>query len=304
MEKSRPGRSSSRFRERVLWQKFECLRLARAGDPEVAVIERCDFDHIEPLCDGHQARIRPTQREVRVLVDQLGDPLAVVRRQRLEVDVAACHRAIEGRFGRASKLPLDQVCRLGQDESCGDEIFDRGIKQIYAGLVVGVTLVGRRDEDAGVGDQHDSGLAEAFGKQVVGLAGGTAARRCSKAHEAPSTTLSGKSRRELIEQLVGLIPSRVASAFSRSTSSPTVIAITSAYAAPAPLEAHSKFLALVTGRGLEPVDLVAQDWERVAALCQQYADLRLDAIAPPPTLVIRFLERCCYVSGSSGRFNT
>jgi predicted nucleic acid-binding protein len=42
-------------------------------------------------------------------------------------------------------------------------------------------------------------------------------------------------------------------------------------------EAQARFLDLVISRTLDLVDLTHQDWERVAALCRQYADLRLDA---------------------------
>ncbi len=43
-------------------------------------------------------------------------------------------------------------------------------------------------------------------------------------------------------------------------------------------ESHSSFLRMAVTGELERVDLTQQDWERVSALCVQYADLRLDAI--------------------------
>lgn len=43
-------------------------------------------------------------------------------------------------------------------------------------------------------------------------------------------------------------------------------------------ESQSKFLPMAATGELERVDLIQQDWERVSALCVEYADLCLDAI--------------------------
>ncbi len=94
--------------------------------------------------------VDPTEAEIRVRVDQLGDPLPVRRREDFDSKVAGDDRAVEVGFGAGPELAIDQPTCLRHHEGCRDEGPGMTLQEGLTAIVVGISVIGRGQDDVGV----------------------------------------------------------------------------------------------------------------------------------------------------------
>ena len=91
---------------RRLREELEGLTMARPHSAEVTPVERHDDRSVEPLRQCDHRRVGSAEREVRVLLDQLGDACEVL-----------AVRSFDGKLGQAaSERPLPRKRRDAADE--------------------------------------------------------------------------------------------------------------------------------------------------------------------------------------------
>ena len=77
--------------------------MARSHDGEVSAVERYHHAGIESLGQCDDGRVGAAERQVGILVDELGDPLPFVGCWELDLDLAESSQ--EACLGRPSRLP-------------------------------------------------------------------------------------------------------------------------------------------------------------------------------------------------------
>lgn len=128
--------------------------MGRAHDAEVATVERGDALGSEPLRHGDGAGVGAAETQIAVPVDELADAAPVGNRERLDNDHAVDDRRVQGDLAVGPDLTIDEVGRVGDDETSGDERAVVVLEQGPAGCVIGVVAVGSGHQHAGVDDEH------------------------------------------------------------------------------------------------------------------------------------------------------
>ena len=137
--------SSGKQRERV--------HVLGANNREVSAVECRDLMHAEAFGDGHQAGVNAAKSQVGVSLNELGNPPPIRRRQSLDGQVPVGDRAVEPSLGGRSELTLDQPAGLGDDQrGCGQRA-GVVLEQRLAALVIGISVVGRGENDVGVDEK-------------------------------------------------------------------------------------------------------------------------------------------------------
>ena len=165
-----PSRRGPRGEAASSGNQLEGGGVVRTNDAEVPSIERRDRRDVETFREGDQARVGATEPEVGIGLDQLGDSLSVRRRDELNLDVACCHGAKERCFCLGAELATDEIGGFGDHERSGEE-RSRALDRPVARLMVRVSVVGGREQNARVDDKQASVFAEAGGEEVVGVTG-------------------------------------------------------------------------------------------------------------------------------------
>lgn len=102
-----------------LGQQFEHVTVPWLHGTEVATIERHDGRRADSLGERDHRRIGTPQREVRVLVDEIGDPLEVLWSR--PVDVECGEAPEESNLGARPESSTYEIGRLGDDQRRHDE---------------------------------------------------------------------------------------------------------------------------------------------------------------------------------------
>ncbi len=75
----------------------------------MAPVEGGDSGELKALCDDDQAGIRAAETEVGIRLDQVGDPLSVSGRDRLDLQLTRGEGTEERCFRGCAELPTDEV---------------------------------------------------------------------------------------------------------------------------------------------------------------------------------------------------
>ena len=136
---------------------------------EMEPVKRSDLDDSKPLGDRDNSRIRRTEREVGIDLDQLGHPfvvdqLKIYNRERL-LHNRAQERGLDLRAASAAEQITDLGDHRRRDEDRAPSKVQTG-EQVRAGSVVLVVAIGGRHQRTSVANDH-SGTSEAFGQQIL-----------------------------------------------------------------------------------------------------------------------------------------
>lgn len=167
--------------------------MLRPDNPEV-VVERRHAPNVETLSDGNKACIGATERTVGVALNEHADTLPIVRRDRLDTQVAIDYGDVERRLGLSTELPAHEVGSLSDNHGSRHQRTEVLPDEGDAFDVEPVLPIGGRDQDSGVDDEHDRSVApEALGQNLLDAVGGSGLRsadrdeRRSSAGPAPRT---------------------------------------------------------------------------------------------------------------------
>lgn len=138
----------------MLWQQLERLSMTWPDNGEMAPVERGDPYRAMPLGQGDHGRIRPAEPQVGVGANQILDALPVGYAEIGHLQLAIDDGRVQAGFRLRAKLPVDQVGSLRDDHGRGDQGTLVALQQLPAGRVVLVGTIGRRDQRAGIDDQH------------------------------------------------------------------------------------------------------------------------------------------------------
>lgn len=152
------------------WNQIEGVGVARTNNAEMAPVEGGDFGECKALGDDDQAGIRAAETEVGIRLNQVGDPSSVSGRDRLDLQLARGESTEERCFRGCAELPTDEVGAFG-DHKRGRYKRARALNDFDAGLMIGIGVVGGREENARVDDEQALVSAEAVGQKLVGIAG-------------------------------------------------------------------------------------------------------------------------------------
>jgi hypothetical protein len=101
---------------------------------EVAAIQRGDLSDPQPLGDGDDSRVRRTEREVGVDLDQLGHPLVI---DQLKVDNRQCLCTIDRRNAASIFAPAARPSRYPTSATTG--AGTRMVPPVSAGTAIRLT---------------------------------------------------------------------------------------------------------------------------------------------------------------------
>lgn len=182
----------------VLWQQFKRVDMARPDDSEVAAVERGDPSHAMAFGDGDHGCVRPAEPQVSVDADQVLDTLPVGDAEVCYFQLAVDDGRVQAGFRLGAELPVDQVGGLGDDHGCGDQRTLVALQQFPASRVVPVGTIGRRDQRAGVHDQHLV-APKSLGQHFIGLCRAAPGGRSAHSSEGqPTPRHSGQLSRQQI----------------------------------------------------------------------------------------------------------
>ncbi len=137
----------------------------------MAPVEGGDSGELKPLGDDDQAGIRAAETEIGIRFDQVGHPPSISGRDRLNLQLTRGDGTEERCFRGCAELPTDEVGSFGDHErGCYERA--RVLNGLGAGLMVGIGVVGGREENARIDDEQALVSAEAVGQKLVGIAGG------------------------------------------------------------------------------------------------------------------------------------
>jgi len=123
-------------------EEFERVDVAGNGHAEVPAVEGGDPGHTEVLSEGDEGRVGATEAKVGVDFDELVDASPVPAAEVVDTKRAVDDGGEQRRLGPRSKLAVEQVARLGDDEGRRDERPGVALEQLPALEVVGVGTVG------------------------------------------------------------------------------------------------------------------------------------------------------------------
>ena len=124
------------------------FRLDRA---EVAAVQGDDHIRIESFSKCNDRGIRSTQREVGVLLNQLGDALPIIGMRNFDVELTQA--AQESSFSSRASPLLNEIRRLSNHHRRDNEPKIRPSEDGGAARVIAVVLVGGRYQSTGVNDR-------------------------------------------------------------------------------------------------------------------------------------------------------
>ena len=140
-----------------LGEQAERGAVARAHRPEVALVEGDHQVGSESLGQGNDRRIGPADREIGVLLDEVGDPRPVSGGWRVHVEVTKA--AQERSLGTRPKTTAEQVRRLRDNEGRDHEVQIGPFEDIRRPLVLRLRSVRGGDKWSRVNDgQQDPSL--------------------------------------------------------------------------------------------------------------------------------------------------
>lgn len=165
----RYAKRSRTTQSEALRKKRESLGVARTDNGEVPSIQRGDFGDVQAFGQGYYGRVGDSERQVGVLLDQLGHPCVVLRSQVDRFEVAVGYALEEPGFDVGVTVMIEEVADLSSDR-CRQEESALGKakagQQLVAGMV-GVVLGDRgSDNRTSVEDDHGS-AAEALRQDFV-----------------------------------------------------------------------------------------------------------------------------------------
>jgi hypothetical protein len=180
----------------MLWQQLERLSMTWPHNGEVAPAERSDPGRAMPLGQGDNGRIRPAEPQVSVGADQVLDALPVGCAETGHLQLAIDDGRVQAGFRLRAKLPVDQVGGLRDHHGRGDQGTLVALQQLPAGLVVLIGAIGRRDQRAGIDDQHLI-APEPLGQHLISLSCAAPGSRSTHRGEGqPATWRLGQLRRQ------------------------------------------------------------------------------------------------------------
>ncbi len=179
----------------VLWQQLKRLSMNRPYNGEVAPVECGDPDRAMPLGQGDDGRIRPAEPQVSIGADQVLDALPVGYAEIGHLQLAIDDGRVETGLRFRTKLAIDQVGGLRDDHGRGDQGTLVALQQLPAGLVVLIGAISRRDQRAGIDDQHLI-APEPLGQHLISLGRAAPGSRSTHGGEGqPATWRLGQLRR-------------------------------------------------------------------------------------------------------------
>lgn len=128
--------------------------MSRPDDGEVPAIERGQSFHPETLARGDDRGLHDAERQVGVLIEQLGYPAPVLGLDRLDVQFPLAQRASERLLGGVANAIAEEVRHLGHDQRGHDERTRRLRQQGDAARMVPIARGRGSDERPRVDDEH------------------------------------------------------------------------------------------------------------------------------------------------------
>lgn len=152
----------------MLWQQLERVSVAWPDYGEVAAVKRCDPDRAVPLGQGDHGRVRPAEPQVSVGANQILDALPVGDDKTGYFQLTLDDGRVQGRFCLCAKLAVDQVSSFRDDHGCSDQGAFIALQQLPAGNMVLIGTISRRDQRAGIDNQHLI-ASEPLGQHFIGF---------------------------------------------------------------------------------------------------------------------------------------